>query len=67
MRMRKMKASTQLLNTISHVERKTTHSFIVKDEERNDLECEQWDVKSSLAQHDASSAEESIIFYLFLY
>ncbi len=39
--------------------RKTTHSFIVKDEEQNDLKYKQWDVESSLAQHDASSAEES--------
>ncbi len=38
--------------------RKTTHFFIVKDEERNNLKCKQWDVESSFAQHDASSAEE---------
>ena len=38
---------------------KTTHFFIVEDEERNDLKHEQWDVESSLAQRDASSAEES--------
>ena len=38
---------------------KTTHSLIVKDEERNDLKRKWWDVESSLAQHDASSAEEN--------
>ncbi len=37
---------------------KTIHSFIIKDEERNDLEHEQWNVESSLMQRDASSAEE---------
>ncbi len=38
---------------------KTTHSFIVKDEERNNLKHKWWNVESSLAQRDASSAEES--------
>ncbi len=38
---------------------KTIHSFIVKDEERDDFKREQWDVESTLAQRDASSAEES--------
>ena len=33
MKIREMRISTQLLNTISHAERKTTHSFIVEDEE----------------------------------
>ena len=37
---------------------KTTHSLIVKDEEQNNFKCEWWDVKSSLTQHNASSAEE---------
>jgi hypothetical protein len=37
---------------------KTTHFFIVEDEERDDFKHEQWDVESLLAQRDASSAEE---------
>jgi len=59
MRMRKTRISTQLLNTISHAERKTTHSFIIEDEEQDDLKRERWDVESSLMQRDASSAEEN--------
>ena len=39
---------------------KTTHSFIVEDEEQDNLKCEWWDIKSLLAQHDASSAEENV-------
>ncbi len=39
---------------------KTTHFLIVEDEERDDLKRERWDVKSSLTQRDASSAEESM-------
>ncbi len=39
---------------------KTTHSFIVEDEKRDDLEREQWDVESSFTQRDASSVEESM-------
>ncbi len=38
--------------------KKTTHSFIVKDKEWDDFKHEWWDVESSLAQRDASSAEE---------
>ncbi len=38
---------------------KTTHSLIVKDEERDDLKRKWWDVESLLAQRDASSAEEN--------
>ncbi len=38
---------------------KTTHSLIVKDEERDDLKRKWWDVKLLLAQRDASSAEEN--------
>ncbi len=41
------------------LKRKTTHSLIVEDEERDDLEREWWDVESTLAQRDASSAEEN--------
>jgi len=40
MRMRKTRISTQLLNTISHAERKTTHSFIIEDEKQDDLKRE---------------------------
>ncbi len=38
---------------------KTTHFLIVKDEEWDDFKRKWWDVESSLAQRDASSAEES--------
>ncbi len=38
---------------------KTTHSLIVEDEERDDLKHKWWDVESSLAQRDASLAEEN--------
>ncbi len=38
---------------------KTTRSFIVKDEEWDNFKREWWDVESSFAQHDTSSAEES--------
>ncbi len=38
---------------------KTTHSLIIKDEERDNLERKQWNVESLLAQRDVSSAEES--------
>ncbi len=42
------------------LKRKTIHSLIVKDEERDNFEHKQWDVESLLAQRDASSAEESM-------
>ncbi len=60
MKTRKVRISTQLLDTISHAERKTTHSLIVEDEKRDNLNCEWWDVESSFTQRDASSAEEDV-------
>ncbi len=39
---------------------KTTHSLIVKDEEWDNFKRKWWNVESSLAQRDASSAEESM-------
>ncbi len=40
--------------------RKTTHSFIVKDEEQDNFKHEWWSVESSFTQCDASSIEESM-------
>ena len=39
-------------------ERKITYSLIVKDEEQNESWCKRWNDESSLAQYDASTAED---------
>ncbi len=40
------------------IERKATHSFIVKDEEQDKSWCKHWNDESLLTQHDASTAED---------
>ncbi len=40
------------------IERKATHSLIVKDEERDKSWCKCWSDELSSAQHDASTAED---------